>query len=130
SVGGDNTLFDITGTLIKGKAGTVYEGLSFAYVGTTNATVNIDISQGFADMFTNAMEGYTSVTTGIIQTEKLSLEDQNNNLEARSERVIERAEDFRDRLIEKYAKFEAQVSAAQTILAQIQAILNINNKDN
>ena len=81
-------------------------------------------------MFTNAMEGYTSVTTGIIQTEKLSLEDQNNNLEARSERVIERAEDFRDRLIEKYAKFEAQVSAAQTILAQIQAILNINNKDN
>ena len=77
SVGGDNTLFDITGTLIKGKAGTVYEGLSFAYVGTTNATVNIDISQGFADMFTNAMEGYTSVTTGIIQTEKLSLEDQN-----------------------------------------------------
>lgn len=127
SVGGDNTLFDINGTLITGKAGTIYEGLSFAYVGTASATVNVDISQGFADLMSSTLENFTSVTSGVIQGEKLRLSDQNETLQLRADRIIERADDFRERLIDKYAKFEAQLSAAKTILAQIQAILNTNN---
>ncbi|HRK96954.1 MAG: flagellar filament capping protein FliD [Alphaproteobacteria bacterium] len=130
SIGGDNTLFNINGTLLQGKAGTAYEGLSFAYVGTSNATVNIDISQGFADMMNSALEDYTSVTSGVIQNEKISLDEQNTDLQARAARVLERADDFRNRLIDKYAQFEAQISAAQTILAQIRAILNINDSNN
>lgn len=130
SVGGDNTLFEVSGTLIKGKAGTIYEGLSFAYVGTSNATVNIDFSQGFADMFSNSMDSFTSVTSGILQTQKVSLEDQNDTLQARADRVTERAEEYRDKLIDKYAAFEAQIAASQTILAQIQAILDANNNSN
>ena len=130
SVGGDNTLFDISGTLITGKAGTAYEGLSFAYVGTTSATVNVSFTQGAADLMSNTLENYTDVVGGLIQDEKVRLDAQNTELNLRSDRILERAADFRERLIDKYAKLEAQMSAAQTILAQIQAILNINNKNN
>ncbi|HNS44107.1 MAG TPA: flagellar filament capping protein FliD [Alphaproteobacteria bacterium] len=130
SVGGDNTLFDISGTLITGKAGTAYEGLSFAYVGTTSTTVNVSFTQGAADLMSNTLENYTDVVGGLIQDEKVRLDAQNTELNLRSDRILERAADFRERLIDKYAKLEAQMSAAQTILAQIQAILNINNKNN
>ncbi|MDD3021063.1 MAG: flagellar filament capping protein FliD [Alphaproteobacteria bacterium] len=129
SVGGDNTLFEISGSLIKGKAGTAYEGLSFAYVGTTSTTINVNISQGLADLMNSTLESYTSVTSGVIQNQKISLDEQNTTLQARADRVLERADDFRNKLIDKYAKFEAQISAAQTVLAQIRAILNINNDE-
>ena len=33
SIGGDNTLFNINGTLLQGKAGTAYEGLSLLMSG-------------------------------------------------------------------------------------------------
>jgi len=77
----------------------------------------------------STLESYTSVTSGVIQNQKISLDEQNTTLQARADRVLERADDFRNKLIDKYAKFEAQISAAQTVLAQIRAILNINNDE-
>lgn len=130
SIGGDNTLFDINGTLITGKAGTAYEGLSFAYVGTASTTVNVSFSQGVADMMSNTLNNYTDVVGGLIQGEKTRLDDQNSELGDRAQRVLDRAAEYRDRLIDKYAKFEQQMAAAQTILAQIQAVLNISNNNN
>lgn len=130
SVGGNGSLFDISGTLITGKKGTAYEGLSFAYVGTSNATVNINMTQGFADLMSSTLDNFTSVTSGVVQSEIKSLTDQNTQLESRAERVLERADEYRNNLIDKYAAFEAQLASAQTVLAQIQAILNANNNDN
>lgn len=130
AVGGDNTLFDISGTLITGKVGTAYEGLSFAYVGTTSTTVNVSFSQGVADLMSNTLDRFTDVVGGLIQDEKVRLDEQNKELNLRADRILERAGDFRERLIDKYARLEAQMSAAKTILAQIQAILNISNNDN
>lgn len=130
SVGGDNSLFDISGTLITGKAGTAYEGLSFAYVGTTSTTVNVDITQGLADLFSNTSNNYTDSVNGLIQDEVVRLDDINTQLEDRSARVLERASAFRENLIDKYARLESQMAAAQTTLAQIQAILNAGNNNN
>lgn len=130
SVGGNSNLFDIDGTLIKGKAGTIYEGMSFAYIGTTSTTVNFDMNQGLGDLFHNTLDVSTNTVGGSLQTEKIRLDEMNTELQARADRVLERAADFRDRLITKYAYYEAQMSAAQTVLAQLQAILNSNNKDN
>jgi flagellar hook-associated protein 2 len=130
SIGGNNALFDISGQTITGKAGTAYAGMVFAYVGTASATVNIDFTQGFADMMDSVVDNYADILTGSLHNEMLSLSDQNTEMEARSTRVIERADDFRERLIDRYAGLEAKMAAAQSVLAQLQAILGTNNNDN
>ena len=129
SVGGDNTLFDITGATIKGKTGTVYEGMTFAYVGTTSTTVNFSIEQGLSDLLNNRIDTYSNVVSGSIQSLKTGLDKQNTDMQSRSDRILERASDFRDRLLEKYAGYEAKIAASKTILAQIQAILNAKSNN-
>ena len=129
SVGGDNSLFTVTGSTIKGNAGTIYEGLTFAYVGNTSTTVNVGFNQGFADLGANLLENFTNNINGTIQSEKLSIESQNENLDSRASRVRERAEAYRLSLIEKYARFESQLSAAKATINQIRAILGTNNDD-
>lgn len=130
SVGGDNSLFTISGTTITGNAGTAYEGMTFAYVGTTNTTVNIDIKGGVADSMDSTLFKFADLINGDLSKEMSSLTSQNTQMQQRSTRVIERAEAYRDRLIDKYANFESRLAAAQTVLAQLRALLGTNNEDN
>lgn len=129
SIGGDNSMFTISGSLITGVAGTAYEGMTFAYIGTTNTTVNFTMEQGFADLVNSNMKSYTDLVLGSIQSEILDINDQNVLLNTRATRVRERADDFRNALIDKYAKFEAQISAAKSVLAQLKA-LTASKSDN
>ena len=123
-------LFDISGQNITGKSGTIYEGMTFAYVGTTSTTVNVSINAGFGDMMDSTIDLYADTLTGMLHNEKLNISEQNTALEQRSTRILERAEDYRARLIDKYAKLESQMAAAQTVLSQLRAILGTNNNDN
>jgi len=129
-VGGDTSLFTINGANIIGAEGTAYEGLSFAYIGTTSETINVDFRQGFADLAANFLETYVSLTDGLIQQERLQIDSNNENLTDRAERVRERAEDYRQRLIDQYASFEAQLSRSNALIDQIRAILGTDNDDN
>lgn len=129
SIGGDNSMFTISGSLITGVAGTAYEGMTFAYVGTTSTTVNFTMEQGFADLVNSNMKSYTDLVLGSIQSEILDINDQNVLLNTRATRVRERADDFRNALIDKYARFEAQISAAKSVLAQLKA-LTASKSDN
>lgn len=122
SIGGDNSMFTISGSLITGVAGTAYEGMTFAYIGTTNTTVNFSMEQGFSDLVNSNLKSYTDLVVGSIQSEILDINDQNVLLNTRATRVRERADDFRNALIDKYARFEAQISAAKSVLAQLKAL--------
>lgn len=130
SVGGNSSLFTVSGQTIVGVAGTAYEGMTFAYVGTSNATINVNIQQGFADAMDATVDQFADVLTGTLHTQMLNISSQNTQLEARSTRVLERASDYRDRLIEKYSSLEAKMAAAQTVLLQLQALLGNNNNNN
>lgn len=123
-------LFDISGGAITGKAGTVYEGMKFAYVGNTSTTLTFDMTQGFADLASNALDRFTNVSSGTIKGQNEAIERENTAMNARADRVRERAADFRDKLIERYGKFEALMNRNETTLAQIRAILNINKSNN
>ena len=129
SVGGDSNLFDISGGTITGKEGTVYEGMSFAYVGTTDTTVNINIQGGAADALSTMINKYTDNLTGDITKEMNRISSQNTLLQDRADRVLERAAAYRDNLIDKYANFESKLARAQTVLAQLRALTG-NNDDN
>ena len=130
SVGGDNSLFTISGTTITGNTGTAYEGMTFAYVGTANTTVNIDIKGGVADSLDSIIFKFSDILNGDLSKEMTSLTSQNTQMQQRSTRVIERAEAYRDSLIDKYANFESRLARAQTVLAQLRALLGNNNDDN
>lgn len=129
-VGGDTSYFTFSGATITGVAGTPYEGLTFAYVGTASTTVNISLDQGLADLTNSMLDGYVTPIGGLIQTQKLELESVNDQLSQRASRVRERADSYRDSLIERYASFEARLAAAKSTLAQIRAILGTDNEDN
>lgn len=122
SVGGDTNLFDVSGATITGKAGTIYEGMSFAYIGTTDTTVNVGIQSGIADALDVSASKFTDILNGDISKEMARITSQNTLLSDRSSRVLERAGAYRDSLIDKYANFEAQLSRAQTVLAQLRAL--------
>ncbi len=129
SANGDSSLFDITGGSITGKKGSIYEGLKFAYIGTTSTTINFSIKQGLGDLLDNTLDSFADTVTGSLAAQKFSLTTQNTELLARAERVRERADDFRNNLIDRYGKFEAQIARSKSVLAQIQAILGTNKND-
>lgn len=122
SVGGDPNLFDFSNGTITGKTGTVYEGMSFVYIGTTDTTVNVGIQAGLADSLNGTITKFSDVLDGDITKEMNKISSLNTELEQRSSRVLERAATYRDNLIDKYAAFEAKLAQAQSILAQLQAI--------
>jgi flagellar hook-associated protein 2 len=129
SVGGDNSLFDFSGTSITGKAGTIYEGLNFAYVGTTSTSVNFTMKQGFADLFDTTLKTFSDSATGAIASQKLDLGDQNTEMNARADRIRERADEYRTKLIDKYAGYEAQIARSKSIIDQLRAILGTDKNN-
>lgn len=120
---GVSDAFTIQGTLITGKKGTAYEGLVFAYIGGTSATINISLQQGLADRLSNTMTKYANTTDGIIQDQITNLQTTNDKLDTESTRIREKADAFRDKEVERYARMESEISAANLLLKQIRAIL-------
>ena len=131
SVGGNSDLFEISGKTIKGKAGTDYEGMSFTYIGTSNQTINIGVRQGFADLMNSTIKDFSDTVTGSIQKEKINNETLNKDMALRADRIRERAEDYRNKLIDRYAALETQMNQAQSTLTRLRAILGTDqDKDN
>lgn len=127
---GDNSAFTISGQSLIGAEGTAYEGLVFSYQGTTSVTVNTSVYQGLADRLFNTIENYSSDIDGLFQQEKIALETTNEDLSQEATEIRERAEAFRIREIEKYARMEARIEQLKLIQNQIRAILNIDQSDN
>lgn len=127
SADGDANAFTVQGTLITGKSGTAYEGLVFAYIGGTNATINVSLQQGLADRLANTMDKYSNTTDGIIQDQITSLQSTNDKLDTESARIREKADAFRDKEVDRYARMESEISAANLLLKQIRAILGTSD---
>jgi flagellar hook-associated protein 2 len=129
SVNGDSSLFTISGSLITGAKGTIYEGLSFALASATSGTIAVKIDQGFANKITSLLNGFANTTSGSIQTQIGSLEDIDTSLTSKADEIRSDAETYRTRLVAKYAAMETELYAAQTLQAQIAAILGASNDD-
>ncbi|PZP56746.1 MAG: hypothetical protein DI586_02655 [Micavibrio aeruginosavorus] len=129
SVGGVPNLFDVSGTSITGKVGTIYEGLSFAYVGTANSAVSFNMNQGLADLASNTLTKFTDAVSGTLASAKLDLGDQNTDMAERADQIRERADDFRTKLIDRYASYEAAIARNKSIIAQLKAILGLDQDE-
>lgn len=129
SVNGDSSLFTVSGSLITGAKGTIYEGLSFALAPATTGSISVRIEQGFANKLTSLLDGYANTSSGTIQNQIASLETIDTSLTSQSDDIRTDAEDYRAKLVTKYANMESELSAAQLLQAQIQAILGASTSD-
>ena len=91
--------------------------------------IAIKVEQGFANKITSLLGGFANTTNGAIQTRIASLEDIDTDLTSKSDDIRADAEDYRTRLVAKYAAMETELSAAQLLQAQIKAILGASSND-
>ena len=129
TVGGKSGLFTVSGSLISGAKGTIYEGLSFALSPATSGAIAVKVEQGFANKITSLLNDFANATSGTIATQVASLEALDTTLTAKSDDIRADAEDYRTRLVAKYAAMETELSAAQLLQAQIKAILGASSSD-
>lgn len=122
-IGGDSSMFTISGTRITGKTGTIYEGLVLVYTGTTSASISYDSKAGIADKMNHLLGSYTDASKGIITNAVNNLTDTNESLQTQSDRIKERADGYGEKLTNKYAAMEAKVKAAKLLKQQIEAII-------
>lgn len=128
SVNGDSSLFTVSGASIVGKAGTPYQGLTFALVASSNTSIQVSIQPGLANKIDNFASQYANAGSGLIQQSINQLTQQDDSWNTQITTIQQQAAVYQTQLINKYAKMEQEVNAAQLVQAQIKAILNANTK--
>lgn len=124
---GDSNDFTFSNGSITGKDGTPYAGLTFSYSGTTDATISVNLNQGLADRLSNLLNNFSDTTTGTIQKQIQQLDSTDNALSARASDIRDRADAYRETLIDRYAKMEQAIEANNLLLQQVKAILGASN---
>jgi len=129
SVDGNPSLFEFDGNRIIGAEGTIYEGLSFAYVDDVNASVTVDFKQGMADLLYNSIDTYANASSGLIQDTISNIQSTNTSLQTEATRIRERADAFYSDEVNRYARMEQEVAAAEILLATVKALMGIEDND-
>lgn len=122
-VGGDTSLFTISGDLITGNAGTDYAGLSFYYSGGTSAAVAVGVSQGIGDQIYQIIDGYTNTLTGMLTNEISTLESQDTDLTSEINDITNQANDYKNYLITQYGILDAKIAANDYTVSLLQTLM-------
>lgn len=126
SVGGDSSLFTITGNSIKGAAGTAFEGFTFVYIGSTSQSINISLNYGVAEKLNKTV---TNASANSIQTVIDSLTSKNDDYQSDIDKIETRADALRQTLTTRYANYQAAIAKAESTLAYLKAMLDAANNN-
>jgi flagellar hook-associated protein 2 len=124
SVGGDSSLFTVSGNRIVGAKGGLYDGVSFALVTSADASIHVSLTPGLANQLTSFSSLFGDAGSGLIEQQIAALTSQDETWTSRSDQIRSDAADYQTSLVNKYASMEQEVSAAQLVQAQIKALLN------
>ena len=123
SVGGDSSLFTISGTTILGAAGTAYAGMAFTYSGSTSQSITVTSTSGIATQLYQLSKTYSS-TTGSLQTLITNLTDRDNDLQQKVDDIDSAASAYQTQLQTQYANYQAAITSANNTLTYLKALLN------
>ncbi len=121
--------FEVDGGVLRGLAGTIYEGMTLAYTRDTSdagaPAVNIDISTstGIAEKLYQSLDNYVNKGDGLITEEVIRLTSQNEDFVEEIETLEARLLVYQNKLIEKYAAMEQAIAAAEAAASQLEAFL-------
>jgi len=122
SCNGNSSLFTVSGSSIKGATGSIYEGLSFVYVGKTSQTISVSVSAGIAERMYNSIDIYSDSYSGQLASQISYLQEQDTDLSTRISAIQSDAEAYREFLLTKYSNIAAKLATAQTTLSLLEAL--------
>lgn len=128
SVGGDSSLFTVSGTTIIGNAGTVYAGMAFTYSGSTSQSITVTSTSGIATQLYQLSKTYSS-SSGALQTLITNLTDRDTELQQKVDDIDSAASAYQTQLQAQYAKYQAAIESANNTLTYLKALLNSSSSD-
>ncbi len=123
SVGGDSSLFTVSGTTIIGAAGSIYAGMAFTYTGSTSQSITVTSTTGIATQVYQVAKNYSS-STGALQTLITNLTTRDDDLQQRVDDINSAASTLQSQLQTQYAKYQAAIESANSTLDYLKALLN------
>ena len=124
SVGGDSSLFTVTGNTIIGAAGTAYSGMAFTYTGSSSASITVTSTSGIAAQINAIASAASNSSTGSLQDLITSLQSQDDRMQQQIDDINARAAVYRAMLVTQYAKYQSAISSANSTLDYLSALLN------
>jgi flagellar hook-associated protein 2 len=123
SVGGDSSLFTVSGTTIIGNAGTAYAGMAFTYSGTTSQSITVTSTSGIATQLYQIAKDSSS-STGSLQTLITDLQTRDSDLQQKVDDIDSAASAYKAQLQTQYANYQAAIASANNTLTYLKALLN------
>ncbi|WP_448045430.1 flagellar filament capping protein FliD [Bradyrhizobium liaoningense] len=123
SVGGDSSLFTVSGTTIIGASGSIYAGMAFTYSGSTSQSITVTSTTGIASQIYEITKDYSS-STGALQTQITSLTTRDDELQQKVDDINSAAATLQSQLQTQYAKYQAAIESANSTLDYLKALLN------
>jgi len=123
SIGGDSSLFTISGNSIVGNSGTIYAGMAFTYTGTTSQSIAVTSTAGLATQIYQIANNY-SQSSGSLQTLITNLQTRDNDLTSQVNDIQSAAATFQTQLQNKYANYQAAIESANNTLGYLKALLD------
>jgi flagellar hook-associated protein 2 len=115
----DGVAVDIDGTTLVGRDGTAYAGLELIWSGHGSTSIDVTATRGIAEQLHTAIGKALDESDGALATAADSLDSLTARYRQEIDRIEQRTEDFRLRLIEKFAAMESALSMAKAMLQQI-----------
>jgi flagellar hook-associated protein 2 len=128
SVGGDSSLFTVSGTSIIGNAGTAYAGMAFTYSGSTAQSITVTSTSGIAAQIYDIANTY-SKSTGSLQTLITDLQSRDSTMQQKVDDIDSAAAAFKAQLQSQYAKYQAAIQSADNTLNYLKALLNAGSNN-
>lgn len=128
SVGGDSSLFTISGTTIIGASGSIYAGMAFTYSGSTSQSIAVTSTSGIATQLYQIAKDYSS-SSGALQTQITSLTTRDDELQQRVDDINSAASTLQSQLETQYAKYQAAIESANSTLDYLKALLNSSSSN-
>jgi flagellar hook-associated protein 2 len=127
TVDGEDGLFYVDGSRIKGVEGTIYEGYTFVFTGDESQTITATQHAGIAEQLYNVTVGAIDTTDGSLTTLVSNLTEKNDDYQDQIDRIEDRAEVFKTNLTARYARLQAAISENQSTLSYLEAMLDTRN---
>ncbi|UPJ46384.1 flagellar filament capping protein FliD [Bradyrhizobium sp. 200] len=127
SVGGDSSLFAVSGNTIVGAAGTAYSGMAFTYTGSSSASITVTSTSGIAAQINAIASAASNGSTGSLQDLITSLQSQDDRMQQQIDDINARAAVYRAMLVTQYAKYQSAISSANSTLDYLSALLNASS---
>jgi flagellar hook-associated protein 2 len=123
SVGGDSSLFTVSGNTIIGNSGTAYSGMAFMYTGSTSQSITVTSTSGLASQIYSIANTF-SESSGPLATLISDLQSQDTDYSTQVSTIQSDASTYQTQLQNQYAQYQAAIQTADNTLTYLKALLN------